>query len=103
MKDARCELLDEDKISMPRHFLDAPGYVYYDIEQDIVNKVSCILITAHVCRPCGATKSVQKRYPVNRIVYATFLFCLIFILLNSDDYWKLLLFYAVILTILIPF
>ena len=40
MKDAGCELLDEDKTSMPRHFVDAPEYVYYDIEQDIVNKVS---------------------------------------------------------------
>ena len=40
MKDEGCELLDEDKTSMPRHFVDAPKYVYYDIEQVIINKVS---------------------------------------------------------------
>jgi len=33
MKDARCELLDEDKTSKPDNFVAESGYVYYDLKQ----------------------------------------------------------------------
>jgi len=51
MQGTRCELLDEDKSSMPQHFVDAPEYVYYEIEQVITNKVSsnvCEIDSKHV-------------------------------------------------------
>jgi len=33
MKDARCELLDEDKTSKADNFVAESGYVYYDLKQ----------------------------------------------------------------------
>jgi len=44
MQGTRCELLDEDKSSMPELFVDAPEYVYYDMEIVITNKVRSYLI-----------------------------------------------------------
>ncbi|KXJ18849.1 hypothetical protein AC249_AIPGENE7980 [Exaiptasia diaphana] len=37
MKDARCELLDEDKTSKVNNFVDEPGYVYFDLKQTMYN------------------------------------------------------------------
>jgi len=33
MKDARCELLDEDKTSKADNFVAEAGYVYYDLKE----------------------------------------------------------------------
>ena len=40
MKDARCELLDEDKTSKPSDFLVEPGYIYFDLQQTMFQGVS---------------------------------------------------------------
>ena len=42
MKDARCELLDEDHTSKPTDFLAEAGYVYYDLKQELYKGVNLI-------------------------------------------------------------
>jgi len=39
MKDARCELLDEDKTFKADNFVEESGYVYYDLKQVIYKGV----------------------------------------------------------------
>ncbi|XP_028512684.1 uncharacterized protein LOC114574399 [Exaiptasia diaphana] len=43
MKDARCELLDEDKTSKVNNFVDEPGYVYFDLKQTMYNASSYLM------------------------------------------------------------
>ena len=36
----QCELLDEDRFSAPEDFVEADGYVYFDMSREYVNQVT---------------------------------------------------------------
>ena len=44
MKDARCELLDEDHTSKPKDFVAESGYVYYDLKQEMYKGVKIMTL-----------------------------------------------------------
>jgi len=48
MKDARCELLDEDKTSKADNFVAESGYVYYHLKQIMFQGVRCCKYSCNV-------------------------------------------------------